>query len=125
YHAAAMSADAYPQGVFWDRARWYLAGTDTERAQTRRLWRADRVTAISTLNALGHTDDRRASFDIAELLGHAWLKTAMDAWRERAPVRLRITPEQAQRLQQDWYYRFAQYEPCEDDKVIMTFGERD
>ncbi|HEX8036689.1 MAG TPA: WYL domain-containing protein, partial [Ktedonobacterales bacterium] len=59
------------------------------------------------------------------LLGHAWLKTAMDAWRERAPVRLRITPEQAQRLQQDWYYRFAQYEPCEDGKVIMTFGERD
>ncbi|MGZ3602043.1 MAG: helix-turn-helix transcriptional regulator, partial [Ktedonobacterales bacterium] len=37
YRAAAISADAHPQGVFWDRARWYLAGTDMERAQTQRL----------------------------------------------------------------------------------------
>jgi predicted DNA-binding transcriptional regulator YafY len=125
YRAAAMSTDAHPRGVFWDRARWYLAGTDTERTQTQRLWRADRVTAISTISALAQSDDRRANFDIADLLGHTWLKTAMDAWRERAPVRLRITPEQAQRLQQDWYYRFAQYELCDDGRILMTFGERD
>ena len=49
----------------------------------------------------------------------------MDTWRARAPVRLRITPEHAQRLQQDWYYRFAHYEAGEDGRFIMTFGERD
>lgn len=125
YREAAMGVDAQPQGVFWDRGRWYLAGSDLERTQKQRLWRADRVTTISTINQHGQADTSRANFDISDLLGHAWLKAAMDAWRARAPVRLRITPEQAQRLRQDWYYRFAQYEAGEDGRVIMTFGERD
>lgn len=122
YRDAAMSIDAQPQGAFWDRGRWYLAGTDLERTQTQRLWRTDRVIAISPL---GQTDTNSSTFDIADVLGHAWLKTAMDTWRERAPVRLRITTEQAQRLQHDWYYRFAHYEPCDDGKITMTYGERD
>lgn len=125
YRESTSSMDAHPQGVFWDRARWYLAGTDVERAQTQRLWRADRVTDISTISTPGQTGTSYDKFDIADLLGHAWLKTAMDTWRQRAPVRLRITPEQAQRLRQDWYYRFARYEPCDDGKVLMTFGEGD
>ena len=125
YRETALSADARPLGIFWDRGRWYLAATEPDSAQAERLWRADRVTAISTITNHGQTDNGRSDFDIAALLGHSWLKTAMDAWRERAPVRLRITPEQAQRLQQDWYYRFAQYEAAEDGKITMTFGEGD
>lgn len=125
YRATAMMAEAHPEGVFWDRGRWYLAGTELERVQEQRLWRTDRVTAISTITMLERAGSRNTRFDINDLLGHAWLKTAMDTWRKRAPVRLRITAEQAQRLQQDWYYRFARYEPCDDGKVIMTFGEQD
>jgi predicted DNA-binding transcriptional regulator YafY len=49
----------------------------------------------------------------------------MATWRARAPVRVRITEEQAQRLQKDWYYRFAHYEPDGVGGVIMTIGERD
>lgn len=128
YRIEAASVDARPLGLFWDRGRWYLAATEPDRAQTDRLWRADRVTAISPISpisTLGQTGNGRTDFDIADLLGHAWLKSAMDTWRQRAPVRLRITPEQAQRLQQDWYYRFAQYEADENGKILMTFGEGD
>lgn len=121
YREAAFTIDARPQGLFWDRGHWYLAGADLARAETRRLWRADRIAAISSSGQA----DTLADFDVGDLLGHAWLKEAMGAWRERAPVRLRITSEQARRLQRDWYYRFAQYEAREDGSVTMTFGERD
>ena len=73
----------------------------------------------------GRADERRADFDIGALLGRAWLKSAMDAWRTNAPVRLRITADQARRLRQDWYYRFARYETDTDGAVVLEFGERD
>lgn len=122
YRDAPMTMDAEPLGVFWDRGRWYLATSDTDYGEQERLWRADRVTSIS---AHGPAAERRNDFDIAGLLGHKWLRTAMAAWRARALVRLRITEEQEQRLQRDWYYRFAHYEPDGDGRVIMTIGERD
>ena len=133
YREDAMAVNARPLGLFWDRGRWYLATSDPQQPAKQRLWRADRVADISA--RVGNTgssvvtDDGRSrealGFDIAELLGHAWLKTAMGVWRERAPVRLRITPEQARRLQLDWYYRFAQYEATGEGAVTMTVGERD
>ena len=122
YRDAPMTMEAEPLGVFWDRGRWYLATSDTDYGEQERLWRADRVTSISPYSLL---KERRADFDVGGLLGRAWLRTAMAAWRSRAPVRLRITEEQAQRLQQDWYYRFAHYEPDDAGRVIMTIGERD
>jgi len=122
YRGHAFTTDARPLGLFWDRGHWYLAGADLARAETRRLWRADRVAAISPQ---GQADMPDVAFDVGDLLEHAWLKEAMDTWRERAPVRLRITGEQARLLQRDWYYRFAQYEAGEDGSVTMTFGEGD
>lgn len=122
YRDDAMTMDAQPLGLFWDRGRWYLATDNPDIGETERLWRADRVTRI---NASGPTDSQRTDFDIGDLLGHAWLKTAMAAWRKRAPVRLRITAEQARRLRQDWYYRFAHYEADGQSAMIVTFGERD
>lgn len=118
----AFTIDGYPLGIFWDRGRWYLATHSLNDATGQRLWRADRVTDISALVSPGNGP---ANFDIGQLLGHAWLQSAMAAWRERAPVRLRITTEQAERLRQDWYYRFAQYESESDGRVVVTFGERD
>jgi predicted DNA-binding transcriptional regulator YafY len=122
YRDAPMTTDAEPLGVFWDRGRWYLATSDTDYGESERLWRADRVTSISSHSLSG---ERRDDFDIGDLLGHVWLRTAMATWRSRAPVRLRVTEEQAQRLQADWYYRFAHYEPDGGGSVIMTIGERD
>jgi predicted DNA-binding transcriptional regulator YafY len=124
YREAESAVDAQPLGVIWDRGRWYLAGADVERAGTR-LWRADRVTGITAASAPERVNKRHEDFDINALLGRAWLKSAMDVWRTRAPVRLRVTAEQAQRLRRDWYYRFAQYEAGEEGAVTMEFGEGD
>lgn len=124
YRDTEIAAEAPPLGVFWDRGRWYLATDGPAHAGAQRLWRADRVTAISPIGP-PHDEGIHADFDIGRLLGHAWLESAMATWRERAPVRLRITPQQARRLQQDWYYRFAQYAANDDGTITMTIGEQD
>jgi predicted DNA-binding transcriptional regulator YafY len=49
----------------------------------------------------------------------------MEHWRQRAPVTIRLLPAQAQRLQQDWYYRHAHFVPDPPAHVLMTFGEQD
>lgn len=122
YRDTPMTIEARPLGIFWDRGRWYLATDGGEQPERPRLWRADRAIGIRAIT-LERTDP--VAFDINTMLGHAWLSEAMRTWRERAPVRLRITPQQARRLQQDWYYRFAHYEAGDDGDVIMTLGERD
>jgi len=48
---------------------------------------------------------------------------AMEQWREQAPVKISLSSAQATRLQQDWYYRYAYFEPCGEGQVMMTFGE--
>lgn len=126
YRDAPMLVEARPLGLFWDRGRWYLVADGGERGKERRLWRADRVTNIRPVAATSAAQQSDPTpFDINTLLGHAWLSEAMRAWRERAPVRLRITPEQARRLRQDWYYRFAQYQEDAGGAIIMTLGEQD
>ena len=132
YHSPYRGSNAsiaIPSGLFWDRDRWYLVGQASSGAASggaRRLWRADRVTQISGAQRMQDMNAHSASdFDIAALLGHTWLREAMDAWRAEAPVRLRVTRKQAQLLQQDWYYRFAQYEEDDADAILMTFGEAD
>jgi predicted DNA-binding transcriptional regulator YafY len=111
---------AEPLGLFWDRDYWYLVGRQVGQEETVRLWRADRVLEIKPGHPL--TADR-STFDVRELLGRNWLKTAMEHWREATPVKIRLTPAQAERLQQDWYYRHAQFEPLPGDHILMTLGE--
>ena len=47
----------------------------------------------------------------------------MDHWQRTAPVIIRLTRPQAERLQQDWYYRHARFEERAGDQMIMTLGE--
>lgn len=122
YRETERGVTARPLGLFWDRDRWYLVGADLDVPRARLTWRADRVRGITLL---GRMEDNHTDFDIGDLLGHAWLKTAMDTWRERVPVRLRITLQQAALLRRDWYYQFAQYDVEADGRVVMTFGEGD
>lgn len=109
-----------PLGLFWDRDRWYLAGRRIGGGDAVRLWRADRVRAIvpQTLPT-----DAPPAFDVRDLLDRAWLRRAMDEWRAGGAVTIRLTQRQADRLQADWYYRHARYEPLPDGRVLMTFGE--
>jgi predicted DNA-binding transcriptional regulator YafY len=109
-----------PLGLFWDRDHWYLAGAPVEPIQPVRLWRADRVVEIERQAAMLA---QPAEFDIRTLLGRNWLKSAMERWRQQTPVKIYLSAAQAERLQQDWYYRHARFEPITENRVMMTFGE--
>ena len=111
-----------PLGLLWDRGHWYLVGRKREGDTGVRLWRADRVISLSEDFSARPTPQ---AFDIQDLLGHMWLRSAMEQWQRRAPVVLRLTRPQAQRLQRDWYYRHARFEESTDNQVTMTIGEED
>jgi predicted DNA-binding transcriptional regulator YafY len=122
YRAQTEQLIVEPHGVFWDRGYWYLVGTLAGQSAHTRQWRADRVIEMRF-----HPTEVGASTDlsISAFLGGNWLKEAMQAWREEMPVRIRLTEEQAKRLQQDWYYRHARYEPLADNKVLMIYGDNE
>lgn len=122
YRAAADTVLVDPAGLFWDRDHWYLVGTVNDMRPLPRLWRADRVLAITP-----HSRPARiqARFDIRDYLGRGWLRTAMMEWTEQSPVSIRLSRRQAERLQQDWYYGHASFRPLAADEVLMTFGEDD
>ena len=64
-----------------------------------------------------------SNFDVATLLGRQWLGKAMARWADEAPVKIQLTPAQAERLKRDWYYGHARYEDLPDGKIVMTYGE--
>jgi predicted DNA-binding transcriptional regulator YafY len=109
-----------PLGLFWDRNHWYLVGRKRDGDAALRLWRADRVVSL-TRDSSSITPP--SAFDIQELLGHTWLRSAMDQWQRNAPVVIRLTRSQAERLQRDWYYRHARFEEKAGNQMIMTIGE--
>jgi predicted DNA-binding transcriptional regulator YafY len=122
YRGTERSVTLAPCGLFWDRDRWYLAGATEARPDTPILWRADRVHAI-VLNTLAAATP--PAFDVRTLLGRRWLGTAMAEWAKNAPVRIRVTARQAERLRRDWLYQHALYEPLPDGAVRVTIGEDD
>lgn len=127
YRARAETWHALPAGLLWDRDRWYLVGYPRDEGAPAagaqpRLWRADRVVRIAPD---GPAPEERPRFAIGQLLGRGWLRAAMAQWRSTAPVVIRLTPAQAARLGDDWYYRHAVFAPQSDGTVLMTFGEAD
>lgn len=121
YKTQATHYVVAPNGLVWDRDWWYLVGERKEQqGESQRFWRADRVLSIDLRYRHGH---QPGEFDVNQLLGRTWLREAMAEWMEEAPVKLRITQQQAVRLKLDWYYRYARYEELDTGQVLMTFGE--
>jgi predicted DNA-binding transcriptional regulator YafY len=121
---APAEIDAEPLGLLWDRDRWYLIGRliGAGSGAGQRLWRADRVGEIdaSTMRAAP-----APSFDVRRQLGRAWLRDAMTQWARSSPVRIRLRRHQAERLAEDWYFRFARFDTIAEDEIVMTYGEID
>ncbi len=109
-----------PLGLFWDRNHWYLVGRKRDVDAVMRLWRTDRVVSLTEASEALSTPN---VFDIQDLLGHTWLRPAIDQWQRNAPVVIRLTRSQAERLQRDWYYQHARFEESAGNQVIMTIGE--
>ncbi len=121
YRTRERSVLVEPLGLLWDRDRWYLAARAAEQERPVGFWRADRVIQLKPRQPLASVQHE---FDVRALLGRNWLESAMEDWRHRAPVKIRLSCAQAERLQQDWYYRHAHFEPITQDQVLMTFGEQ-
>jgi predicted DNA-binding transcriptional regulator YafY len=122
YGGSTEQIIATPHGIVWDRDRWYLVGERPGHTGQTRLWRADRVLRIA---AHAPAVEGTSSFDVSALLDHKWLRPAMERWREESPVTIRLTPQQADRLRQDWYYRHALFEDLAEGQILMIFGEDD
>lgn len=121
--------DAEPRGLLWDRDRWYLIGDrirpggeggPRSNRSPRRFWRADRVAAIEPSSFRSGPGE---AFDVRRALGRRWIGDAMSEWRQSSPVRIRVTPTQAQRLKPDWLYGAALFEPESSGTLVMTYGE--
>src|SRR5262249_16484038 len=106
YRGETELRSVVPLGTFWDRGYVYLVGKEGDKEVGLRLWRADRVLSIR-LQAwpVEVPIETLASFDVRDYLGRRWLTPAMRRWAEEAPVRIRLTQRQADRLRRDWYFR--------------------
>ena len=62
-------------------------------------------------------------FDVRNHLGRRWLADAIAAWAQNAPVRIRMTSAQAERLKPDWFFGAGSFERSGPDEVVMTYGE--
>lgn len=120
YNGEPVTQEVIPGGILWDRDHWYLVGQSPYGAEGPRLWRVDRV---NTLIPLAQPITTPPTFAIERVLDRRWLTKAMSNWANLAPVIIRMTQRQAERLKHDWYYGHAQYEPLAGDEVLMTFGE--
>jgi predicted DNA-binding transcriptional regulator YafY len=118
-HPEARTYIVEPVGMFADRNKWYLLGRLADDERDLRTWRADRVSAMRTF---GGARRERPSFDVRGYLDRAWLGSAIAQWSRECPVRIVMTPQQAARLQLDWYYQHAVFTLEPDGRVTMTFG---
>lgn len=111
-----------PYGILFDRDHWYLAGRSVD-ADDLRLYRADRVRNIE-LSGFRFRPDK--DFSIQDLLGGAWLSSAMRRWEKDEPIaRIRVGAKQAAKLANDWYYRHAMFTPDGDDAVMISIPKTD
>ncbi len=124
YRQTLREHDIEPQGILFDRDRWYLVGRSLDYDEER-IWRADKVHEI-TVTGFAFRPDR--SFDVRRYLGRAWLAAAFERWfaeDERSVTRIRLTVELAETLKRDWYYRHARYAEAEKGFTVMSVPEID
>ncbi len=124
YRDTVREHEIEPQGILFDRDRWYLVGRSLDYGDTR-IWRADKVRKV-TASTMGFRPDR--DFDIQRFTGRAWLAAAFERWFREEPrevSRIRLTPALAKRLREDWLYRHARYEEQSDGSLVMAVPETD
>ena len=124
YRETLREHEIEPQGILFDRDRWYLVGRSLDYGEER-IWRADKVHEIKVT---GFAFRPERGFDVRRYLGRAWLAAAFERWfaeDERAVTRIRLNSERAETLKRDWFYRHARYTDLELGFTIMSVPEID
>lgn len=105
-----------PYGMIYDEGVWYLVGHCHLR-EARRMFRLDRIQNIALT-------DRPSSipknFSMDQMRGRAWAKGFMERMKPYGKAVLRVEPQVAEDLKQDWFYKHGEFEPHPDGKVIFT-----
>ncbi|MGE0212462.1 MAG: helix-turn-helix transcriptional regulator [Parvibaculaceae bacterium] len=124
YRNTVREHEVEPQGILFDRDRWYLIGRSLEYGDER-LWRADKAHTV-TVSGLAFRPDRE--FTVQRYTGRAWLAAGMARWLEedrRSVSRIRLTPALAGQLKRDWFYRQARFTEEEGGAILMEVPEVD
>lgn len=124
YRNTVREHETEPQGVLFDRDRWYLVGRSVDHGDER-VWRADKVRKV-TLAGMAFRPDR--NFDVQRYTGRAWLAAAFGRWLDQEPrsvSRILLTRDLADKLRLDWFYRHARFIDQPDGSVIMSVPEVD
>jgi len=124
YRNTVREHEIEPQGILFDRDRWYLVGRSLDHGDER-IWRADKVREIK-VSGMAFRPNR--DFDVQRYRGRAWLAAAFVRWLEedeRSVSHIRLTAELAERLQLDWFYRHARFASQPDGSVVMAVPEVD
>jgi predicted DNA-binding transcriptional regulator YafY len=124
YRETVREHEIEPQGILFDRDRWYLIGRSLDFGEER-IWRADKVREL-TVSGMAFRPDR--DFDVQRYTGRAWLASAFERWFEneqRLVSHIRLTSDLAKRLKSDWFYRHARFAPEADGNVVMSVPEVD
>jgi predicted DNA-binding transcriptional regulator YafY len=124
YRRTVREHEIEPQGILFDRDRWYLIGRSLDHGEER-IWRADKVQSI-TVSTMAFRPDR--DFDVGRYLGRTWLAAAFERWFEedaRAVTRIRLTPALAEMLKRDWFYQKAHFAPGPGESIVLSVPEID
>lgn len=122
YQDAPYDIDVMPRATLWDRDRWYLIAQRLTDGALRTL-RADRTLAVYLLPPAAASAAMAQDFDVRTQLGRRWLAPAMRRWAEGEAIEVWMSPAAAARLQNDWYFRFAQFDAASDGRIRMRWGE--
>jgi len=117
-----------PAGVLADRGLWYLVAFPRHALRGPRYLRADRVQRCTVAEKMDLGRQARWRADQAR----PWLREAMRAWAQEAPVTLEMSAAQWQRLSRDWFFSTGIVEPVgapdpsstsDAARVRFTWGE--
>jgi len=105
--AEASTLQLDPAGVLADRGLWYLVAFPRHALRGPRYLRADRVQRCTVAEKMDLGRQARWRADQAR----PWLREAMRAWAQEAPVTLEMSAAQWQRLSRDWFFSTGIVEP--------------
>jgi predicted DNA-binding transcriptional regulator YafY len=119
YAKRATRPQIDPAGVVVDRGLWYLVGFPSSSLRRARFFRADRVQGIDP----GPRLDVKRVPDWRSPQTRPWLRDAMAAWAEQAPVEIVVSSAQATLLARDWYFGSGTLAAAGDDRFTLRWGE--
>lgn len=112
-----------PYGLVYDsrNGAWYLVGFCYLRSE-QRMFHMGRIKDIVLTE---RPFEIPAGFDIRSLAGRPWAGSFVESLKgERPRIRIKVSKGVSERLQREWFLRYAEREETPDGRVILTYHDR-